>query len=208
MANNISFENKRIIVFDLDGTIVHLDTDWHHLKMLLSKRYAKLYQGENCEFEHISACLSHIVKRNDEIELSKFFDIILDYEMKNIRNNKEIEESIFFINHLELFGVKKETKLGILSLNMRKTIITTLKLANLTQKFDLIIGREDVRAWKPNPFGLLEIQKQLNVKKKEMIFFGDTETDLKTGHNAGIEVHLVKELINLVKSKKQKIGIL
>ena len=208
MTNNISFENKRIIVFDLDGTIVHLDTDWDHLKMLLSKRYAKLYKGEKCEFEHISACLSHVVKKNDEFELSNFFDMILDYEMKNIRNNKEIEETVFFLNHLELFGVKKEIKLAILSLNMRETIMTTLRLANLTQRFDLIIGREDVRAWKPNPFGLLEIQKQFNVNKKEIIFFGDTETDLKTGHNAGIEVHLVKELIKLVKSKKQKIGIL
>jgi len=208
MTNNISFENKSIIVFDLDGTIVHLDTDWHHLKMLLSKRYAKLYEGEICEFEHISACLSQIVRKNDEIELSKFFDMILDYEMKNIRNNKEIKESIFFINHLELFGVKKETKLAILSLNMRETIMTTLKLTNLNESFDLIIGREDVRAWKPDPFGLLEIQKYFNVKKEEMIFFGDTEADIKTGNNAGIEVHLVKELVNLVKSKKQKIGIL
>ena len=208
MTNNISFENKRLIVFDLDGTIVHLDTDWQHLKILLSKRYAKLYEGEKCEFEHISACLSHVVKKNDEYELNNFFDMILDYEMKNIRNYKEIEESVFFLNNLELFGVKKETKLAILSLNMRETIMTTLKLTNLTQRFDLIIGREDVRAWKPNPFGLLEIQKQFNVKKKEIIFFGDTESDLKTGNNAGIEVHLVKELINLVKSKKQKLGIL
>lgn len=208
MTNKISFENKKIIIFDLDGTIVHLDTDWHHLKMLLSKRYAKLYQGEKCEFEHISACLSQVVKKNDETELSNFFDMILEYEMKNIRNNKEIEEPVFFINHLKLFGVNKETKLAILSLNMRETVMTTLKLANLTQRFDLIIGREDVRAWKPNPVGLLEIQKHFNVKKKEMIFFGDTEIDLKTGNKAGIEVHLVKELINLVKSKKQEIGIL
>lgn len=208
MTNKISFENKKIIIFDLDGTIAHLDTDWHHLKMLLSKRYAKLYQGEKCEFEHISACLSQVVKKNDETELSNFFDMILEYEMKNIRNNKEIEEPVFFINHLKLFGVNKETRLAILSLNMRETILTTLKLANLTQRFDLIIGREDVRAWKPNPVGLLEIQKHFNVKKKEMIFFGDTETDLKTGNKAGIEVHLVKELINLVKSKKQEIGIL
>ncbi len=208
MTNNISFENKRIIIFDLDGTIVHLDIDWQHLKMLLCKRYAKLYEGEKCEFEHISACLSHVVKKNDEIELSNFFDMILDYEMKNIRNNKEVEESVFFINHLELFGVKKETKLAILSLNMRETIMTTLKLANLTQRFDLIIGREDVRAWKPNSLGLLEIQKHFKVEKKEMIYFGDTETDIKAGNNAGIEVHLVKELINLVKSKKKKIGML
>ena len=208
MTNNISFENKRIIVFDLDGTIVHLDTDWDNLKMLLSKRYAKLYKGEKCEFEHISACLSHVVKKNDEFELSNFFDMILDYEMKNIRNNKEIEETVFFLNHLELFGVKKEIKLAILSLNMRETIMTTLRLANLTQRFDIIIGREDVRAWKPNPFGLLEIQRHFNVNKKDIIFFGDTEADLKTGNNAGIEVHLVKELINLVKRKKQKMWIL
>ena len=49
--------------------------------------------------------------------------------------------------------------------------MTTLRLANLTQRFDLIIGREDVRAWKPNPFGLLEIQRHFNVNKKDIIFF-------------------------------------
>jgi beta-phosphoglucomutase-like phosphatase (HAD superfamily) len=46
------------------------------------------------------------------------------------------------------------------------------------------------------------------VKKKEMIYFGDSEADLKAGINAGIEVHLINNLRNFVKIKKQNLGIL
>ena len=56
----ISFKNKKVIVFDLDGTIVKLSVDWGNLNRLLNNRYNDVY-GENYEFVHISACLDHVV---------------------------------------------------------------------------------------------------------------------------------------------------
>ena len=197
----LSFKHKKVIVFDLDGTIVKLIIDWNHLKKILTERYSKIYR-EICKFNHITACLDHVVEKDDEVELKNFFKIIQDYEMKNIKNNQNIEETIFFIRNLELFGISKDTKLAIFSLNTRKVIIESLKLANINDNFDFIIGREDIRKWKPNPEGLLIIKEHYKVKSEEIVYFGDLEKDIITGNNAGIEAHLINDLINLVNEKK------
>ncbi|MHA1490073.1 MAG: HAD family hydrolase [Promethearchaeota archaeon] len=193
----LSFKGKKAIIFDLDGTIANLAVNWDQLKRILSARYTKI-SGIKREFDSVSACLDRIVEWKDEGELRNFFKIIEKQETGNIKKTKYIEETVFFINNLGLFGVEKGTKLAIMSLNTRKTIIESLKLANIRDKFDFIVGREDVRKWKPNPDGLLKIKEYFNLKSKEIIYFGDLKKDLETGENAGIESYLIDVLIALV----------
>jgi len=193
------FKDKKVIVFDLDGTIVRLAADWYSLKKVLNDRYSEHFQDDR-QFTSISACLSDIVEKGDEAELQLNFDVIKQYELDNIEKNEPIEETIYFINNTKLFGVKRGTKLAILSLNTRKTIKKSLELAGISDKFDFILGREDVRSWKPEPEGLLRIMEHYKVNKENVIYFGDLEKDLATGANAGIEAHYIDDLINLVKS--------
>ena len=198
------FKDKKVIVFDLDGTVVRLAADWVTLKNKLLEKYSKLYD-EKCSFESMSVCLSKIVEKGDEKVLKNFFDIMRRYELENIKQNQPIEETIFFINNKELFGCNKDAKLAILSLNTRDTIIKSLKLANISNEIDLIIGREDVRKWKPDPEGLLKIQDYFNINNEDMIYFGDLEKDILTGKNAGIKAYLIDELIQLVNKMKKKL---
>jgi phosphoglycolate phosphatase-like HAD superfamily hydrolase len=193
-------QNKKVIVFDLDGTIVNLTADWPTLKNILKNRYIKLF-GNSCEFRSISGCLSTIAEKQDEQELQNFFDIIRTYEMKNIHETVPIGEIVYFIKHKEQFGIKELTKFAILSLNTRMTIKKSLELAGIEDQFDLIIGREDVRSWKPEPEGLFKIKTHFNIEKQDMIFFGDLEKDIKTGKNAGIEVYYIDDLITVIKKK-------
>jgi len=197
----ISFDGKKVIIFDLDGTVVNLSADWMSLQKALIDQYKEIY-NEECTFSSISACLSKIVEKNDIQNLEIFFNIIRQYELENIQENEPIEETIFFINNKVLFGVKNNTKLAIFSLNTRATIIRSLKLANILDKFGFFVGREDVRKWKPDPEGLLKIKNNFKVKKEEMIYFGDLEKDILAGKNAGIEAYLIYDLINYINDVK------
>lgn len=198
-----SLKNKKVIVFDLDGTVIKLTADWSLLKDILIDKYREYY-AEDCNAKRISSCLNEVVQRGDETILQDFFDIIRDFELKSMNEAHPIEETKFFIINKELFGVKKEAKFAILSLNTRKTITRALELVNITKKIDYFVGREDVRKWKPAPDGLYRIQKHFDVEKKEMIFFGDLDNDLMTGKNADIESYYIDDLIKLVNKKLNK----
>ena len=197
----LSFKDRTVLVFDLDGTIVNLTVDWMTLKEILVDKYRETYK-EQCEVKRVSKCLEKIVEKNDENILENFFDVIRHYELENIKDTRLIEETIFFIKNKDLFGVKNDAKFAILSLNTRDTIIWALELANLRDKIDFIVGREDVRKWKPAPEGLIKIKNQYKIKKEEMVYFGDLENDLLTGENAGIDAYLIDDLIELVNKKK------
>lgn len=197
----ISFTNKKLIAFDLDGTIVNLTVDWMSLKDNLVDKYREIYK-EQCDVQRVSRCLEKIVEKKDENNLQNFFDIIRHYELENIEDTGLIEETIFFIKNKGLFGVNNEVRFAVLSLNTRDAIIRALEIANIRDKIDFIVGREDVRKWKPDPEGLIKIKKYYQIKKEEMVYFGDLEHDILTGENAGIDVYLIDDLINLVNKKK------
>lgn len=52
--------------------------------------------------------------------------------------------------------------------------------------FDHIQGQTDLIPIKPDPTGVYEILDQFGVQKDECLYFGDTNTDMQTGRNAGV----------------------
>lgn len=197
-----SLKSKKLIVFDLDGTIVKLVADWHSLLKALNTRYSKTFK-ERGHFNSMSGLLNEIVARGDEEELQHNFSIIQQYELEKITKNEPIKDIIYFINNKELFGVNSAVKLAVFSLNTKATIIKSLQLAGVVKKFEFFIGREDVRTWKPEPEGLLKIQDHFQVLSKDMIYFGDLKKDLLAGANAGVESYFISDLKKLVKKVRK-----
>ena len=52
--------------------------------------------------------------------------------------------------------------------------------------FDHIQGQTDLIPIKPDPAGVFEILEKFGVEKDECLYFGDTNTDMLTAHNAGV----------------------
>ena len=204
MEKKFYFERRKAIVFDLDGTIVNLNVNWQKLKNILSKKFKNLY-GTKHEFQTVTDCLDKVLTQEGNTEFLNFLNVIEQFELENILDSTYLNETLFFINNLESFKVQKGTKLAVLSLNMRKTIIQSLKNAKIYEKFDYIVGREDVNRWKPNPDGLLKIQEQFKLKSEDLIYFGDLEKDVLTGENAGVDAFLINDLIEFVKEVREKI---
>ncbi|MBY9015749.1 MAG: HAD family hydrolase [Candidatus Lokiarchaeota archaeon] len=198
----LSFTGKKVIVFDLDGTIVRLAADWHSLFKALTSRFTEKYR-EAINYHSMSAILSKIVEKGDEEELQLNFNLIRQYELENITRNESIKETIFFLNNKELFGVSHSANLAVFSLNTRSTILKSLKMAGILDKFEFFVGREDVRKWKPEPDGLLKILDYFKVNAEDIIYFGDSEIDLLAGSNAGVESYYIDTLINHVRNMKK-----
>lgn len=52
--------------------------------------------------------------------------------------------------------------------------------------FNMLVGFSPERERKPSPAGVLYIANTLGVEKKDIIYVGDTMTDMKTGKSAGV----------------------
>ena len=201
MKQKSMFKDKKLIVFDLDGTIVRLKAKWHALKDVLSQRYVERNE-ETCEFSSISECLSNIVKKGDEQELQENFKIIRQYELENITETEIIPEVVGFIKNKEKFGISNKVKIAVLSLNTRQTIRESLEIAGISDNVEKFIGREDVRGWKPEPEGLIKLMKHFSVSSDNVIFFGDMDKDLQAGEAADVDSYCVDNLIEYVRNYK------
>ena len=81
---------------------------------------------------------------------------------------------------------KLDILLGIVSSKPRYRIQSILKRANLLEAFEVIIGAEDVSAYKPNPEGLLAAIDRINCVPQGCLYVGDSVTDAETARRAGI----------------------
>jgi len=80
----------------------------------------------------------------------------------------------------------KGVKLGIVSTKFSYRIRNILEREDLLDLFEVIIGGENVQEYKPDPRGLLEAIKKLDLSRPQTIYIGDSLTDAETAFRAGV----------------------
>ena len=76
--------------------------------------------------------------------------------------------------------------LGIVSTKFRRRIEAVLQRDDLTGRFAVIVGGEDVEALKPDPTGLLRAAARLDGDVERCLYVGDSVTDGETAQRAGV----------------------
>lgn len=123
------------------------------------------------------------------------FDIEKVYKRKNDIYRellKDVEAFPDIIKLIDLFYGKYKLALASTSSNTNINII--LNKFNLGDKFDVIVGMEDVQRGKPHPDMLLKAASQLDVLPDECIVFEDSEYGIEAAKRAGMEYIKVKKL--------------
>jgi HAD superfamily hydrolase (TIGR01549 family) len=79
----------------------------------------------------------------------------------------------------------KNYKKGIITNTPRDCTIQILKNFNFENYFDVIVTADEVSKGKPSPEIVMKACKYLNVKPKDVLLVGDTESDILAGRAAG-----------------------
>ena len=173
---------KPIMLFDLDGTLLDTEKGIHESYRYVFNKHGKEFTDE-MKKEVLGPSLWHIFEKY-------FLDENTDELVKEYReHNREIFASVNApMENAELLlrTLKQDGyHVGIVSTKMHETVEANLKLYGLDVYVDDIIGKEDVKMDKPNPEGIMKIVDKNHWLRDEMIYVGDSATDIMAGKNAG-----------------------
>jgi phosphatidylglycerol:prolipoprotein diacylglycerol transferase len=175
---------KPVILFDLDGTLIHsrplIDASFKHT------------------FAHYCP-----EKELTQAELDSFFGPTLDETFSKYFEKEKVEEVIAYYRefnkkehntYVTLFPEVKETletlkaqgyKMGIVSNKKRDVVDLGLEFCEIGSYFDVVLGGDELEEVKPSPLGLLQACALLKEGHDNVIYVGDNVNDILTVRNVG-----------------------
>ncbi len=180
---------KKAVIFDLDGT---LSDSIQSIKYCGDQAVAKLGYGPFAVEQYkyfVGDGAANLVKRMlvsaGDAELVHFEEAFAAY--KEIFREHCMYEVKPYAGIRELLAALKERGLAIAVLSNKPHVETVHVIETLFGRgyFDVIQGQKDNVAIKPSPQGVFQILEQLQLTAEDILYLGDTATDMKTGKSAG-----------------------
>ncbi|MGB5919618.1 HAD family hydrolase [Arcobacter sp.] len=176
------------LIFDLDGTLINslLDIALSMNKVLEKHGYEtheideyNYFVGDGALVLVKNAMPQNASEEDIQIALKSFIEI---YE-QNTHNNTFAYEGINeMLEKLEKLKIKK----AVLSNKPHKFTLKYMENIFNNFNFQEIHGQKIDVPKKPDPTMAIEIATKLNTKVENVIFIGDTATDMKTAKSAGM----------------------
>lgn len=173
-----------ILVFDLDGTL--LDTF-----SLIEETYKEVLDTLVPDFVY------------DDALIKSFFGPPLEDSFRKVTSDKAFQQELIkfykernVVNHykyLKIFPKVKEGleklktkgyKMAVFSNKAHEMIMLGLRLKEIDQYFEIVLGLEDVVNPKPNPEGFEKIKAFY--KEDRLVMIGDTKFDMVVAKNANV----------------------
>lgn len=92
------------------------------------------------------------------------------------------DHMVWALNELKSHGIK----IAVFSNKPHESAVSLVETIFGKSLFDHIQGQTDRIPIKPDPAGVHEILESFGMDKSECLYFGDTNTDMLTAHNAGV----------------------
>jgi phosphoglycolate phosphatase len=180
------WEQVRLLVFDLDGTLVDSKRD-----LALSVNAMRKEMGlAPLALELVSSYVGHgvtpLVRRSlgsqatDE-NVEKGLAFFLDYYRQHMLDNTTPYPGVS--EALEKLKGRKMAVLTNKPVNFSREMISRLGFAPY---FSYVYGGNSFPQKKPDPAGLHKLMEDLQVSAPETVMVGDSDTDILTGKNAGV----------------------
>ena len=198
-------ENKKAVIFDLDGTLVDSMWMWkaidieylgkfgHSLPETLQKDI------EGMSFSETAVYFKETFQIPDSLEQikSEWNRMAYDKYTKEVPLKKGVKR---FLDYCKDNGIK----LGIATSNSRELVESTIDALNIRKYFDYIMTSCDVAKGKPAPDVYLATARILGVEPSECLVFEDIIMGIMAGKNAGMEVCAVEDEFSINHTEEKK----
>ena len=182
-----------LAIFDMDGTILNtIDDLADSLNVILERYSMPLHTVDEVRFM-VGNGIPKLIERAipDGSGNSKFDEILKEYiayyEEHSAIKTRAYDGVVEAVQTLRKAGVK-------IAVNTNKVEAAALELVKkyFPDCFDIVSGSRQGLPPKPAPDGVYEILKRAGIDGKsegqKAVFIGDSDVDLQTGINAGLDV--------------------
>jgi len=167
------------VVYDLDGTLVRLDVDWGGAAEDAAAALSA------CGVDTAGMTLWDVLETAEEAGYRESVeDVIAEYEREGAGTSRRLPVA----DELPL-----DVPVGVCSLNCEAACRLALEMYGLDRHVDVIVGRDTVDAYKPDPEPLLAVLRGLGVQAGRALFVGDSERDAEAARRAGVPFQSVEE---------------
>jgi phosphoglycolate phosphatase len=176
----------KLIMFDLDGTLVDTSKDITNALNYALKTYSikKLTVKETVKMvgEGTTRLIEKIIgdeklPMRDEI-IKRFIEYYSEHLTDYSREYPYVRETLEQLN-----GYKK----AIIS-NKRESLSSKLlEKLDLFKYFNLVVGSDTTSEKKPSPLAIFHVMEKLNTNQNESMIVGDSNYDIEAGKKAGIK---------------------
>lgn len=180
---------KKAVIFDLDGT---LSDSIASIKYSADKALKEFGYGPFTEKQYkyfVGDGAANLIKRalaeGGDRELScfeaafaRYQEIFKEYCMYQVKPYDGIRELLAALK-------ERGVKIAVLSNKPHPNTIHVIEALFGEGYFDIIQGQTDKLAIKPSPDGVFYILEKLSLTPGDILYLGDTATDMKTGKSAG-----------------------
>lgn len=180
---------KKAVIFDLDGT---LSDSIHSIKYSGDRTMEKFGYGPFSVEQYkyfVGDGARNLVKRalaaGGDTELAHFEEAYALYReifkencMYRVRPYEGIPELLATLK-------VQHVKIAVLSNKPHAETVNVVEALYGKGYFDVIEGQKEGLAIKPSPDGVFRILERLGLGAEDLLYLGDTATDMKTGKGAG-----------------------
>lgn len=178
----------KLAIFDLDGTLLHTIPDIAENLNIMLEKYGYPTLSEKEVAKRVGNGAKNLVKQSIPITLNEEeLKERLDFYNKIYTQSGSKKTALFDgIEELLVSLKEKGIKLAILTNKPQMTTDDVYKTYLQRFGFSKVVGASDTVKCKPDKTATENIIKELSIKKEEVVFIGDGETDVMTAINSGV----------------------
>lgn len=175
----------KLVIFDLDGTILNTLEDLKEASNYALKQFnlpsITLEQTESYIGNGIRNLL--LLASNHSFQID---DILISFKAYYASHYNDFTSKYEGIDEVLKFCKERNIHIGVLT-NKVEDIAIKLVEEHFPKEMEFIFGEIIGRPRKPDVSFLLSVIEQYGLNKEEVLYIGDSEVDVKTSLNAGID---------------------